>query len=229
VQVILLGSIAIGAGALHQRFASETQKEMIADTLKSKSTVAEPAPENAQPSPNGEKPVENSNGNGSDTAHESADNQSHVDEQATDTGTNEATAPDPSTYSLDNLPEMLSVDQSRWLFEQSALATGDSGAPEVYFIDAREHKDYITKRIWGALHASPESFFNGKLPEELEYWPRETTILVVYCQGGNCDASHLVSTRLRLDKQFKKVHILADGLPGWTDAELWTESGQPGQ
>jgi rhodanese-related sulfurtransferase len=106
------------------------------------------------------------------------------------------------------------------------MATGQADAPEVYFLDAREHKDFVGQRIWGAFNVTPQSFFNDTLPQELkEFWPRDTTILVIYCQGGNCDASHLVSTRLRIDLQYKRVHIIADGLPGWIEAQLPTESG----
>jgi len=182
-QVLLLGSLAVGAGSVHLRFASENQKEMMADILQTESKTTAIV----------------------DNADRSA------------------------TYSIDTLPEMLSIDQARWLFDQSALATGDANAPEIYFIDARHHRDYLRRRVWGAYSVPPDSFSDGTLPEEIEYWPRDTTILVAYCRGGNCDASHIVSTRLRLDKQFEHVHILTDGLPGWIDAQLPTDSGEPDQ
>ena len=51
---------------------------------------------------------------------------------------------------------------------------------------------------------------------------RRASAIVVYCSGYGCEASHVVSRRLR-EKGFD-AGILDEGLPAWQDAGLPMDS-----
>jgi len=127
-------------------------------------------------------------------------------------------------FSLESLAEMISVDQALHIYN---LPYGDDPQPpSVIFIDARERDHYVKGHIPAAYHVIPQSFVNDTLPADMEFWPKDS-VIVVYCSGGDCDASHLVRTRLIHERLFTRVFIMEAGLPGWIDAQLPTEPGEP--
>ena len=65
--------------------------------------------------------------------------------------------------------------------------------------------------------------FGGAEPDFVYLYPPEQ-IIVIYCPGGECDASELVSIRLQ-ERGFSNTHILKPGYPGWVEAGLPTEAG----
>lgn len=227
VQLVVLSCIAVGAAAVHFTTATE-QREMIDKFLASKTKQASPvdtgAAANDPPSSAGSpgaaasdpRPPESAttppNGNGST-------------QPATDTaGSETPPAQDPNApFNIDALEPMISVEQAVRLYN---LSYEDPAAPQVIFLDAREADKYAQAHIPMAYHVTPQSFFDGTLPEDLEYWAKDS-IIVVYCSGGDCDASHLVETRLRQQKSFTRVFIMGDGLPGWQALGLPTEAGGP--
>ena len=117
----------------------------------------------------------------------------------------------------------ISIEQAAALY--NVWATDETGAAEVHFLDARTPEKFAEGRVAGALNVTPQSFFDGSLPEEIEYWPKDAPI-VVYCDGGDCDASHQVQVRLAQAKGFENVFIIGDGYPKWVEAGLPTESDQ---
>ncbi|MEO8377816.1 MAG: rhodanese-like domain-containing protein, partial [Candidatus Sumerlaeota bacterium] len=52
------------------------------------------------------------------------------------------------------------------------------------------------------------------------------TQIIIYCDGGDCDASHKVQTMLG---QFglNNTIVFDDGFPGWEKAGLEIETGDP--
>ncbi|MBL8758647.1 MAG: rhodanese-like domain-containing protein [Phycisphaerae bacterium] len=106
---------------------------------------------------------------------------------------------------------LLTIDQGRQLFDR-LQSTGD-----VVFVDARNPPEFAAGRIATAINLSPDRFF-GVLPPELDAISREF-IVVVYCGGGDCDASKLVAKRFN-EQGYMKVYVLEAGYPAWVQAGL---------
>ena len=89
----------------------------------------------------------------------------------------------------------------------------DAGA---LFLDARPRDFWRMSRIPGALPLPEEDFeraFREAAPQL-----RRASAIVVYCSGYGCEASHIVSRKLR--ERGIAAAILDEGLPAWQDAGL---------
>lgn len=90
------------------------------------------------------------------------------------------------------------------------------------FLDARPGDFWRMSRIPGALSLPEEEF--DRVFAELEPRLRRTFNIVVYCSGYGCEASHVVTRRLRE----RGIHaaILAEGLPAWEGAGYPLQTGE---
>ena len=122
---------------------------------------------------------------------------------------------DNATDENGELPFFLDIPQAQALFD----------AGETIFADARPLDEYEEGHIAGAEHLDPNAFFGGEDPDFVYSYPYEQ-LIVIYCPGGECDASELVAIRLQ-GFGFMNVHILQPGYPGWVEAGLPTEEGAP--
>jgi rhodanese-related sulfurtransferase len=94
------------------------------------------------------------------------------------------------------------VDQARARLDRGAL-----------FLDARGPLFYDFGHIPGALNL-PEDRFEEAF-QRLEPRLRQALDVIVYCSGFGCEASHLVSRKLK-ERGIPAV-ILTDGWPAWTE------------
>jgi rhodanese-related sulfurtransferase len=101
--------------------------------------------------------------------------------------------------------ELVTAPDARRLLDQGAL-----------FLDARPRDFWRMSRIPGALPLPEDDFEAGY--REVEPRLRRASAVVVYCAGYGCEASHLVSRKLR-ERGFAAA-ILDEGLPAWEDARL---------
>lgn len=106
---------------------------------------------------------------------------------------------------------------------ERAVELFDEGLAQ--FLDARHRDEFLESRIMGAHHVPLEAFRRGRTPEVLEFFAFDTP-LVVYCGGGDCEASEDVAIRLQ-QSGFQRIYILHDGFPAWLDAGLPVEDGEP--
>jgi rhodanese-related sulfurtransferase len=96
---------------------------------------------------------------------------------------------------------------------------------EVAFIDARPQKDYVAGHIPYSYLVPAESIDHGRLGDMMEIaFVDPSWRVVVYCEGGSCDASHLVALTLQ-DMGFTMIHIDIDGFPAWEAAGYEVETG----
>lgn len=103
-------------------------------------------------------------------------------------------------------------------FHDRLFAQGD-----VVFVDARNRDEFEAAHIPGSLHIPPDAFFGGQLPAEMDMAPKSYTI-VVYCGGGECDASKLVALRFK-EQAYSTVYVYQEGFTGWSAAKLPTQKG----
>ncbi len=107
---------------------------------------------------------------------------------------------------------MISLDQAQTLLAR-VNTVGD-----VSFVDARNPDEFVTGRIPSAFNMPPSLFVGGQTPPDLQQIPT-SNIVVVYCGGGDCDASKLTAIRLR-EQGYEKVYVFEEGLTGWKAANL---------
>ncbi len=134
-----------------------------------------------------------------------------------DSGTPETTPADPADPTA--LPFEITSAQARPLYEQGIAD----------FIDARLKEDFEAGHIPGAFSMPPRSF-NATEPPAIQAGliaPDESRVVIVYCEGGDCDASHIVAERLA-ELNFPRIHIMVDGFPGWEAEVGETETGPGG-
>lgn len=80
----------------------------------------------------------------------------------------------------------------------------------VKFIDAREKADFEEGHVPGAWNITSDQVM-GRAPDLVAFRDEQ---VVVYCSGGNCDASENVAKVLQ-QLGFTKIHIMKDGFPAW--------------
>ena len=125
-------------------------------------------------------------------------------------------APNPQDAAPENaLGTDITTEQAYMLYE-----TG-----EVVFVDARAAADYDAGHIAGAFLVPPTSLDKGRVGELMEAAGIDGSVrVVVYCEGGTCDASKLVALYMR-DAGFTSIHIDVDGFAAWEAAGLPVEAG----
>ncbi|HLO41488.1 MAG TPA: rhodanese-like domain-containing protein [Phycisphaerales bacterium] len=106
----------------------------------------------------------------------------------------------------------ITVPQAKALFDEGVI-----------FIDARIDTEYAVDRVSGAIHLTSAMFSGSEPPQALAILDPSRPV-VIYCTGGDCDASHAVGIRLQ-QSGFEKIHIMVDGLPGWKNAGYPVDTG----
>lgn len=94
-----------------------------------------------------------------------------------------------------------------------------------YFIDARHEDEFIAGHIEYAAWLTSTLFDtdSDRAFEIANSMPPESTV-VIYCVGGECDASHNVARRLA-QIGFTDLRIMGVGYTDWADAGFPTEEG----
>jgi rhodanese-related sulfurtransferase len=129
------------------------------------------------------------------------------------------TAPKPASQEGEPTP----ASTNALTLEDVRLAYESNG---VFFIDARPVSQFTEGHVPGAFHIDVEAFRQGR-PDVLEFLPVDAEI-IIYCGGGECDASHMVERMMR-SHGYEKLRIFEEGFPAWLKAELPVETGEPTQ
>jgi len=91
-------------------------------------------------------------------------------------------------------------------------------------LDARAEELFARGRVPGARNV-PAAGSEAELPEELRSSGRER-IVVVYCEGGDCQSSLALAKRLH-DEGFRDIRVFGGGWEVWTAAGLPEEKSGP--
>lgn len=94
------------------------------------------------------------------------------------------------------------------------IALQHLAAGTAHFIDAREAKEYAEGRLRGAINLPSSAIFQNS-EAVLSVIPPDAKV-IVYCGGGDCEASHTVSDTLRQDFGYTDVSIYENG---WAEIE----------
>ncbi len=84
----------------------------------------------------------------------------------------------------------------------------------VQWVDARPRRRFAQEHIAGAILLNEDEW--GRLVAKfLDAWDPEKTI-VVYCDGGGCEASKAVAERLRTELKLENpIYVLKGGWQAW--------------
>ena len=100
--------------------------------------------------------------------------------------------------------------------------TRRGSAAGAVFVDARKEAEFREGHVPGALSA-PAAQAEKAIPQALKVLARDR-VLVVYCEGGDCQSSLLLAKRLSREG-FKDIRVYSGGWAGWTAAGLPVEKG----
>jgi len=95
----------------------------------------------------------------------------------------------------------------------------------VHFLDARRREDFDAGRVMGAIWMPARRIDElGGLStlDQVGVFPEDP--IVIYCTGGDCDASHNTAARLQ-QAGFTNLIIMTAGYDDWRAAGLPTEGG----
>lgn len=96
----------------------------------------------------------------------------------------------------------------------------------VIFLDARLRNEFDEKRIEGAYHLTTSTISGPEGRKVLDTLSREDPV-VIYCGGGDCDASKNLAVMLQ-GIGFTRLHIIENGFPEWVALGYPVESGAGG-
>ncbi|MEM9372480.1 MAG: rhodanese-like domain-containing protein [Planctomycetota bacterium] len=138
---------------------------------------------------------------------------SGTDPEPTDGGTTPDAPEEPATASDDPLdasvnPGQITLREAYELYEQGA-----------WFLDARSESDFSRGYIEGAIWMPASHASTNAGQEDLNFIPPGDTV-VIYCTGGDCDASKNTQRRLALLQYDFDVRILGKGYIDWLEAGL---------
>lgn len=83
-------------------------------------------------------------------------------------------------------------------------------------IDARESAEFAAGRLPGAINISIDD--SAREPERLEQLDPKGMPIIVYCGGGECEASRMLAESLMRDYGKKRVLVYEGGFPEWASA-----------
>ena len=93
------------------------------------------------------------------------------------------------------------------------LATARMWGDQVQWVDARSRAKYERTHIPGALLLN-EDEWEKLVGPFLDAWDADKT-LIVYCDGGSCEASQAVAERIRTELKLGGVYVLKGGWAAW--------------
>ena len=93
------------------------------------------------------------------------------------------------------------------------LATARLWGDKVQWVDARPRARYERTHIPGALLLN-EDEWDKLVGSFLDAWDADKT-LIVYCEGGSCEASQAVAERIRTELKIGGVYVLKGGWAAW--------------
>lgn len=118
-----------------------------------------------------------------------------------------------ATIDVNRLGARINLAESRALWE-SGLAI---------YLDSRKKSEYEEGHIQNALLFPADDMGSVHARDAMQFLDPDLPV-VIYCNGGSCDASELVAIRLQ-QLGYRRVHVMIDGFPAWKDAGYPVSAG----
>lgn len=120
----------------------------------------------------------------------------------------------------ENTPAATASSDGKLGYEVSVAQAHELFQLGVPFLDARHEDDFEKGHVQGATRVAADEY-PSRAGEFATYAPGP---VVIYCSGGQCDASHNLA-KLMQQAGFNTLHIMTDGYPGWQAAGFPTATG----
>ncbi len=125
-------------------------------------------------------------------------------------------APDPTQASSSPLDEPVKEGS---ITLREAFSLFEDGA---FFLDARYQSEFEQGHIEGAIWMPASRVVTSEGQDELNFIP-PGGIVVIYCTGGDCDASENTAIRIEQLQYDFDIRILGKGYEDWVNAGLPAE------
>ncbi len=112
----------------------------------------------------------------------------------------------PKYTPLKDDPRVIRLEDTKRFFDEAISV----------FIDARKKEDYVKSHIPGAMNYYAEEFGTEDEESITQFLPFDT-IIITYCDGGECELSRRLADRLE-EIGYTNVRIFASGWDGWEKA-----------
>ena len=93
------------------------------------------------------------------------------------------------------------------------IATAREWVDKVIWVDARARAKFEKRHVPGAVLLN-EDEWDALVGPFLDVWDPDKEV-VVYCDGGGCEASTAVAERMRNELRIGNVHVLKGGWNAW--------------
>ncbi len=126
------------------------------------------------------------------------------------------TGPEAADIDIKALGDYITVPEAHAVW-QAGFTQGEAF---VAFLDARFPEFYQVGHIAGARRLMSHEIADGTGAEVIAWLhDHQPDIIVIYCEGGECDASRNLARQLELlGFSRDKLHVLQPGYPGWVEA-----------
>lgn len=136
----------------------------------------------------------------------------------------------PEEIDIDALGDFIDVAEARAIWR----AGHEDFTAFVAFLDARFPQQYAEGHVTGARRLMSHEVTDGSGAATLNWLLEQAPdYVVIYCEGGECDASKNLARQLELSGSFarEQLHVLEAGYPAWAEQypNLTTSGNEPGQ
>lgn len=126
------------------------------------------------------------------------------------------TAPEAADIDIEALGDYITVPEAHAVWQ----AGFTQGKAFVAFLDARFPEFYQEGHVAGARRLMSHEIADGTGAAVVAWLhDHQPDIIVIYCEGGECDASRNLARQLELlGFSRDKLHVLQPGYPAWAEA-----------
>jgi rhodanese-related sulfurtransferase len=138
--------------------------------------------------------------------------------------------PPPQDIDLGSLGDFITVEEAHAIWQEGHIEANAF----VAFLDARYPEEYAKGHITTARRLMAGDITDGTGAETLNWLLElEPDFVVIYCEGGECDASKNLARQLERNTSLtrEQLHVLEPGYPAWAETypALITQGDEPGE
>jgi len=222
-RTLAICALAIGAGLTHSWFVPVTTSFGGPDLRGGRAAVTPPDPGAGEQAPDTGRaadPPDSGEGGAGEPPIEQPDPGAQATQQPVEQ--------QPVDIDIGALGDFISVEEARAVWHAANVEFSAVAA----FIDARFAEQYAEGHITTARRLMAHEVTDGTGRPVLDWLTDlQPDQIVIYCEGGECDASKNLARQLELlGFSREQLHVLEPGYPAWAETypDLVTKGDQPG-